>query len=255
MITLKQWAGVNVTPADDAALYAHFDARSGIISGCEVTHLGANQLHIAAGRGMICGRQFAVEAETVLVTLSSSGSVSGRLLVQLNLANAENPITFISQAASSLPDLVQEDLNAGGTIYQLVLATYTADSTLVSNVAAANNIIYPIYDADNFMRVSPESKQMLYSQTLSDGRMISTETLKSYPTRAGVYRVGSQVAGLPSGGSGYGVLIIWNGGTYAFHMYRDNAGVLYTSKNSTNDVEVMAPSSWTKHTGTSVSAQ
>ena len=35
-----------------------------------------------------------------------------------------------------LPDLVQEDLNEGGTLYQLVLATYTVNTTTISGLSA-----------------------------------------------------------------------------------------------------------------------
>ena len=136
MIILKQFDGANVTPADDAALYAHLDARSGIISGVEIAHLGANQISIGAGRGIICGRTFVNEAETVLATLSASGTQNGRLLLQLDLGNADAPASFITQAASVLPDLVQEDLNEGGTLYQLVLATYTVNTTTISGLSA-----------------------------------------------------------------------------------------------------------------------
>ena len=136
MIILKQFDGANVTPADDAALYAHLDARSGIISGVEIAHLGANQISIGAGRGIVCGRTFVIEAETVLATLSASGTQNGRLLLQIDLGNADAPASFITQAASVLPDLVQEDLNEGGTLYQLVLATYTVNTTTISSLSA-----------------------------------------------------------------------------------------------------------------------
>lgn len=136
MIILKQFDGANVTPADDAALYAHLDARSGIISGVEIAHLGANQISIGAGRGIVCGRTFVIEAETVLATLSTSGTQNGRLLLQIDLGNADAPASFITQAASVLPDLVQEDLNEGGTLYQLVLATYTVNTTTISGFSA-----------------------------------------------------------------------------------------------------------------------
>ena len=104
------------------------------------------------------------------------------------------------------------------------------------------------------LRTNLETKARLYSQTDDAGEKTAA-TITAYPTKAGVYRVGAQVAGLPSGGTGYGVLVIWDGGSYVFHLYRDNSGTLYTSKNSTVNDAVQAPASWSKHTGTSVSAQ
>lgn len=104
------------------------------------------------------------------------------------------------------------------------------------------------------LKLNPATKARIYSQTDDAGEKTAA-TIKAYPTEAGVYRVGAQVAGLPSGGTGYGVLVIWDGGSYAFHLYRDNSGTLYTSKNSTSNDAVQKPSSWSKHTGTSVSVQ
>ena len=147
MINLIQWNGVNVTPADDAALYAHFDPRSGIISGCQVTFLSANQLNITSGRGYICGRQFIVQQEVILATLATSGTMQGRLLVQVDLSNTETPIEFVTQAAATLPDLQQDDLNDGGTVYQLPLATYTVDNITLSNFTALNQTLGSLLDA------------------------------------------------------------------------------------------------------------
>ena len=104
------------------------------------------------------------------------------------------------------------------------------------------------------LRTNLETKARLYSQTDDAGEKTAA-TITAYPTKAGVYRVGAQVAGLPSGGTGYGVLVIWDGGSYAFHLYRDNSGTIYSAKNSTANDAVQAPASWSKHTGTSVSAQ
>ena len=104
------------------------------------------------------------------------------------------------------------------------------------------------------LKMNLATKSRIYSQTDDDG-LKTAATIKAYPTEAGVYRVGAQVAGLPSGGTGYGVLVIWDGGSYAFHLYCDNSGTLYTAKNSTSNDAVQKPSSWSKHTGTSVSVQ
>jgi len=134
-IVLKQWSGSSVAPIDDATLYQHLEKRSGIISGCEVTSVGGLQLQIASGYGIICGRVFAIEQETVTATAGSD--VNGRLLVVVNTANAQAPISFVTQAAAVLPSLVQEDINAGGSVYQLPLATYTAGQTAVTDLQQA----------------------------------------------------------------------------------------------------------------------
>ena len=135
MIQLKQFNGSRITPTDDAILYDFFNReQSGLLEGCQVTHLGSNQLHIGAGRGIIRGRAFVVEEETILAQLSSGGEIAGRLLIQVDVDNAESPISFITQAEESLPALTQEDINHDGAVFQLPLATYQVTEILISGL-------------------------------------------------------------------------------------------------------------------------
>lgn len=134
MITLLQYNASIVTPTDDAYLYNHIINDSGIFTGVEVTTQGGNIINVSDGRGIILGRNFVVEAQTINATLPTSGSVPGRLLIQIDMANTEAPIAFVTQAQDPLPALVQEDINASGTVYQLPIATYTAQPTMVSDL-------------------------------------------------------------------------------------------------------------------------
>ena len=134
MITLLQYNASIVTPTDDAYLYNHIINDSGIFTGVEVTTQGGNIINISDGRGIILGRNFVVEAQTINATLPTSGSVPGRLLIQIDMANTEAPIAFVTQAQDPLPALVQEDINASGTVYQLTIATFTAQPTMVSDL-------------------------------------------------------------------------------------------------------------------------
>ena len=128
--------GVNgiVTPEADAAAwdFATLGA-TGIISGMTVTHLGGNTLQVGAGRGIVHGRSFKCDNETLLATVSGSGVVNGRLLLRIDLAGDEK-IRLVTQAAEQLPALVQEDLSGGGTVYELPLALYQVDQIAVSDL-------------------------------------------------------------------------------------------------------------------------
>lgn len=155
MITLKQFTGQNITPTDDATLYELFSSsQAGIIYGCNVTSLGANQLQVSAGRGMILGRSFVVEQETILADLASSGNMKGRLSIKIDLGNAETPISFETQVGSTLPDPTQEEINRGGAVYEMPLAEYNVDAIQVSslkNVAPQIIIASPIMlDVGNY---------------------------------------------------------------------------------------------------------
>lgn len=143
MITLLQYNASIVTPTDDAYLYNHIINDSGIFTGVEVTTQGGNIINVSDGRGIILGRNFVVEAQTINATLPTSGSVPGRLLIQIDMANTEAPISFVTQAQDPLPALVQEDINASGTVYQLPIATFTAQPTMVSDLQYVAHTISP----------------------------------------------------------------------------------------------------------------
>lgn len=143
MITLLQYNASIVTPTDDAYLYNHIINDSGIFTGVEITTQGGNIINVSDGRGIILGRNFVVEAQTINATLPTSGSVPGRLLIQIDMANTEAPISFVTQAQDPLPALVQEDINASGTVYQLPIATYTAQPTMISDLQYVAHTISP----------------------------------------------------------------------------------------------------------------
>lgn len=137
-ITLKQFDGSTVTPTDDAIMNQLIIGASGIIEGCVPTWLGSNQIKISAGRGIAMGRQFTVDEETVTVTLT--GGSKGRLLVQVDTGNA-TPGSFVSQAAATLPALDQDDINHGGTIYQIPICTYDVGALAISNMVDVRSLL------------------------------------------------------------------------------------------------------------------
>ena len=140
-LTLKQFAGSRVTPMDDARLYSFaLGGKTGIVEGVAVTHLGANQLKVSAGWGICHGRMFTVEETTINANVSTGGDRQGRLLINIDVS-AETPMSFVTQTASALPALVQENINGSGTVYQLPLATYTIGEIAITNFVAADNTI------------------------------------------------------------------------------------------------------------------
>lgn len=140
-IELVQFNDSTVTPKNDAALYDFIlSHQSGIVTGCTITHLGANQLQVGAGWGVICGRMFIVAQQTVNATVAPSGSRKGRLMIEID-TEEETPIYFATQAEVTLPSLTQEDINGSGTVYQLELATYDVSTTTISNLVATSNAI------------------------------------------------------------------------------------------------------------------
>ena len=134
-VILKQFDGGAISPRDDAILYNSIIQRNGIFNGCEITHLGANQRKITAGRGIIKGRTFEIEEMTVNCQLSPYGTRKGRMYLRMELSNLEAPIQIKTVAATSLPDLVQEeDCNYTNGVYEMELCTYDVTDVQVKNL-------------------------------------------------------------------------------------------------------------------------
>ena len=138
-LTLKQFAGSVVQPADDGALYDFLlSGKSGTIDGMTVTNPSGTNLAVSAGVAMICGRMVRGTAETIAATVPGSEQ-AGRLILQVDLTNASTQAQWITQVGSTLPALTQEDLNNGGTIYQMAVATYRISSGGITNLVNVNN--------------------------------------------------------------------------------------------------------------------
>ena len=144
MVTLHTIDGGTVNAINDALLYDFIIGQNGIATGATVTSEGALLLHIDSGWGVIKGRIFSIEAETISATPSTSGTVKGRLILQIDITNTTNPITFVTQAAATLPALQQEDINGNGTIFQLPIATYDVNEVAVSNLQMAAPVVEAI---------------------------------------------------------------------------------------------------------------
>ena len=131
-LTLVQWEDSTVTPKLDAIMYD--DGSYGIIKGCTITHQGTNLLKIASGFIKIAGRLIEVAEETITCEVSASGTVNGQLWIRLNLG-AVTPVSFMSEAAAVLTPLTQnEDCNFENGIYELQLATYNIDESVITNL-------------------------------------------------------------------------------------------------------------------------
>lgn len=94
-------------------------------------------------------------------------------------------------------------------------------------------------DAVNKAYVDKRAENVFY-QTDANGN-ISLSGISAYPTKSGVYRVISVVAGLPDDVNGYGSLVIFNGGSYMLHLYQDANGLLYYARTADG---VTVPTSW-----------
>lgn len=139
MIELKTFDKSRVNPVDDGVLYNAIAGESGILTGCGLTAVGGAQVQIRDGYLILCGRVCKVSQEVIYANLSTNGVQEGQLVTVIDLSNAENPIKFEVRLPKG--ELMQEDINAGGTIYELEIATYTADELSVKSITTTANKI------------------------------------------------------------------------------------------------------------------
>ncbi len=134
-VVLHTFDGGTVNAIDDARFYSYLTGgQSGVAEGVRITSAGGLTLHITGGWGVILGRLFTVQAQDIEVTPSVSGTQKGRLILQIDMSDSDRPARIISQAARSLPQLVQEDINGDGLIYQLPLAEYSVTEVALSEL-------------------------------------------------------------------------------------------------------------------------
>lgn len=157
-ITLHTVDNGVVNAINDAKYYEKLtNSACGLVEGGTVTIVSANTLHITAGWGIILGRLFTISAEGINVETSRSGTVNGRLKLVIDLSNPDTPISFASEARSSLPALTQEDLNNGGYVYEYALATYSIDELNATNITSNTPI-----------SITPASGALVKSDTSAD---------------------------------------------------------------------------------------
>ena len=148
-INLVTFAAKTVTPQDDALIYETALQESGMIYGGAVTIKSANVLHVAAGHGALCGRKFTIEETDVAVGLTPSGSLLGRIYIHMDLSDTGEPISFQTETANSLTPVIQQsDVNINNGVYEINLATFTVDTSTISNLV----------NVAPFIDISPDSE-------------------------------------------------------------------------------------------------
>ena len=123
-------AGQNISPSDDGALYNQVFS-DGLFRDAAISSLGSNQVSVPALYGIIQGREFTNSSETIEVELPGSGTATGYIYVQYDLA--ANPIGTIGSALAPFTP-TYDDLNSTGTLAQMVIATYEASSVAVTSL-------------------------------------------------------------------------------------------------------------------------
>lgn len=163
-INLVTFAAQTVTPQDDALIYETALQESGMIYGGAVTIKSANVLHVAAGHGALCGRKFTIEETDVAVGLTPSGSLLGRIYIHMDLSDTGEPISFHTETANSLTPVIQQsDVNINNGVYEINLATFTVDTSTISNLVN----VAPFIDISTDSKFNASSNNPLMNKAIT----------------------------------------------------------------------------------------
>ena len=123
--------GSNVSPAEDAKLFRQIFPDDGLFQDITITSLGSNQVSIPAMYGIMEGRDFTTDAMTLNVDLPSSES-TGYIIVKFDTTTDE-VISIRSELTPYTP--TYQDINASGTVCEMIIAEYTANTTQVTAIS------------------------------------------------------------------------------------------------------------------------
>ena len=208
-ISIKQYNGSTVTPQDDARLYELLSGgQVGIVEGCTISCPGTNQLLITGGWGVCNGRCFEIEQETILAKVSTSGTMNGRLCIKIDLSS-ESPISFETQAASALPALTQEELNYGGSIYEIPLATYQISTVAISGLKTVYTTVSNMASNEKLTDAISPIGAVIASETIADAVRPTGETILASITipATGVYIISSYFQAPSTGAARYDIYV------------------------------------------------
>ena len=122
--------GSNVSPAEDARLYRQMFPDDGLFQDITITSLGSNQVSIPGMYGIMEGRDFTTDPMTLNVDLPNAEG-SGYIIVRFDTTTDE-----VIEVKSELAPytVTYEDINASGTVCEMIIATYTASTTQVTGI-------------------------------------------------------------------------------------------------------------------------
>ena len=118
-------------------LRAAFGNKDGILHGCELSIPNVSGVKIEAGDILICGRHLQITDEFMLPTngFFTQGDKYCRIVLQLDMnetaSNTEfsqADVIFAYSQTTVFSDLIQEDINHDGRIYQAEVCVVSLDS-------------------------------------------------------------------------------------------------------------------------------
>lgn len=126
----------NVSPKEDAKLFRNIFPDDGLFEDITITSLGSNSVNIPAMYGILEGRDFTTDTMSFSVELPSSDTATGYILVTFD-TTTDDVISITSQLTPYTP--TYDDINASGTVCEMIIAEYTASTTAVTAITMVYN--------------------------------------------------------------------------------------------------------------------
>lgn len=141
----------SVSSNDDSHIYkVLLNGRKGKTKGCTMT-FGTDDIYISDGYFFAANRLIEISSiETISTPVITSGTTYCRLVFEIDLTKTNTNSTFeqgsfkVLSSASGYPDIVQEDTENGGNVYQLPFAKFTKTingiASFVSELESIGNV-------------------------------------------------------------------------------------------------------------------
>lgn len=121
-----------VSSNDDSHIYKLLlNGKEGATKGCKMTY-SKDDIYVSDGYFFISNRLVEIPStETISTPIVTTGTYYCRLVFEIDLSKTNTNSSFeqgyfkILSSASAYPDIVQEDLENGGNVYQLPFAKFT----------------------------------------------------------------------------------------------------------------------------------
>ena len=221
-------AGETITPSDDGCLFRQM-LPDGVFGSLSITVSGGD-IVLPAFKGIMCGRDFSVDAMTLTPALPTGGTVvSGKIIVRIDLTQEAGSQLSVVGVLNPYT-LTTDDINeSGGVLYEIEIGTYKGNIGGVTEATSTANSVDGI-PAD--LAAIQSDYTAKFNRVLVKNVTTSSDLNSSSYTTQGVYYFGVSYAPThaPSGNTN-GFLWVLNQGTYTKQIW------LRTGTVGTNDTE------------------
>lgn len=114
-----------------------FNCVSGVTKGCTVT-ADADNVYVAPGYFLICGRLVRIVGTETIASEVVEVNKYCKIIFEIDMSKTNSTTVFrqgyfkLVSDTSNYPTLIQEDLDAGGTVYQMEFARFIKTTTSIT---------------------------------------------------------------------------------------------------------------------------